>query len=268
MNANVYLQKSKNREKFVREVFEKFEIKKELKETKRVLLKPNIVSFEPYPTTTSPEMLKILLELLLEQKKEVVVADAPAFDAGPSGEIIENHPLKKICDEFGVEMVNLNTQEFKKVKSPSFQLNVSTFPFQFDFIVSLPVLKSHSTTGITGALKNQFGLLDSEQRVKLHLPLPRQDIHKAIAELNLIFKIDLWIVDAIETLIKTNEVRHGGEKKELGYMLAGRDPVALDTEGLKLLKKVDPNLRDKSPEDILHLKWAIDLRLGKANYLL
>jgi len=54
-----------------------------------------------------------------------------------------------------------------------------------------------------------------------------------------------FIVDAIETIIITNEIRYGGKKKYLGYMLAGKDPVSLDIEGLKLLQKIDPNLKDK-----------------------
>ena len=97
---------------------------------------------------------------------------------------------------------------------------------------------------------------------------PWKSIHKAIAELNLAIKPNFWVIDAVQTLINTNEVRHGGKLKELGYMLAGRDPVSLDIEGLKLLQKVDPDLKDKKPEDIPHLKYAIDLGVGQREYIL
>jgi uncharacterized protein (DUF362 family) len=256
----VYFSKTENRRKFVLEVLN--EIKKEIKRAKKILLKPNIVSFEPYPTTTHPEVLEACLEFLLNLKKEVLVADGPAFDAGSSEKIIENHPLKKVCDKFNIFLMNLNTQEMKKVKTESFELELSTLPFNFDFLISLPVLKSHGECGITGALKNQYGLLSPKDKARLH----GMNIHKAIAELNSVIKPNFWIVDTIQTLIITNEVGHGGKVRNLGFMLAGKDPVSLDIEGLKLLKKVDPNLKDKNPEDILHLKYAIDLGIGQRKY--
>ena len=265
--SSIYLQKTNNRKEFIVKVLK--EIEGELKTAKKVLLKPNIVSFEPYPTTTHPEVLESCLKFLLNfkprseisllwGKKEVLVADGPAPDAGSSKKIIEEHPLKKVCDKFQLSLVNLCSEPMKEIKTKSFEFKISAIPFEYDFIISLPVLKSHSTTGITGALKNQFGLLSPKDRIAFHA-LPWKNLHKAIAEINLVIKPNFWIVDAVQTLINTNEIRHGGKLKELGYMLAGKDPVSLDIEGLKLLQKVDPGLKDKKPEDILHLKYAIDL---------
>ncbi len=263
----IFLQKTQNRKKFVQEVFTKAEIKKELVRVKRVLLKPNIVSFEPYPTTTHPEVLEACLEFILNLDKKVLVGDGPAPDAGSSKKIIETHPLREVCTKFGLPLIDLSSGPMKKIKTRTFELNFSTIPFEVDYIISLPVLKSHGTTGITGALKNQFGLISPKDRIILHVS-PWKDIHKAIAEINLIIKSNCWIVDAIQTLIDTNEIRHGGKIRELGYMLAGKDPVALDLEGLKLLQKIDPKLSNKKPEDIPHLKYAINLDVGRPDYLL
>lgn len=257
----VLIEKTKNRKDFVKRAFEYFKVKREIKRAKKILLKPNIVSFEPYPTTTHPEVLRACLESLLELGKEVIVADGPAFDAGNSQKIIENHPLKRVCNQFKIELINLNKGPFKKVKTKSFVFEISPLVSECDFIISLPVFKSHTACLITGALKNQYGFLSPKDKVRFHT-LFGQDINKAIAELNQAIKIDFWIMDLVETLIGAQEVRHGGERKFVGYMLAGRNPVTLDTEGLKLLKKVDPSLRTKTPKDILHLKWAIGFRLG------
>lgn len=253
----VFVQKTRDREEFVKKVFEK-ELGESIKKAKNILLKPNIVSSEPYPTTTHPETLRTCVEILLNLGKEVLVADGPAFDAGESQEVIDNHPLKEVYERFKLKLINLDKGPFKRVKTKSFVFNIASLAFEVDFIISLPVLKSHGTTGITGALKNQYGFLSLQDKPRLH----RKNIHRAIAELNQIIGVDFWIVDAIETLIGTNEIRHGGKRRKLGYMLAGRDPVKLDTEGVKLLKEVDPNLIEKSPEDIPHLKWGIELGLG------
>lgn len=269
----VYLQKTQNRKEFTIKALEK--IKEELLQAKKVLLKPNIVSFEPYPTTTHPEVLETCLEFILNLKphsreislrgREVSVADGSAPDAGNSKKIIAEHPLKKVCDKFQLPLINLCAESMKKIKTRSFELNFPAILFEYDFIISLPVLKSHSQCTITGALKNQFGLISGKDRIMLHA-MPWKDIHKAIAEINLIIKPNFWIVDAIQAVIVTNEIRHGGKIKELGYMLAGKDPVSLDIEGLKLLKKVDPGLEGKSPEDVLHLKHAIEFGAGEKEY--
>lgn len=262
--SKVYLQKTEEREEFVRKVFELSEIKSQIEKVKKILIKPNIVSFESYPTTTHPDLLRACLRILTQAKKEIFVADGPAYDAGDSEKIIREHPLQKVCNEFNLELLNLNSQNFKKVETPSLELEISTIPFEYDFIISLPVLKAHDRCKMTGALKNQYGFLSLEQKARGH----GMDIDKIIAELNQVIKPNLWIIDAIQTLIGTNEVRHGGEKRDLGYMLAGKDPVSLDIQGLKLLQKLDPRLEYKSPQDIPQIKYALDLGLGNLSYKL
>jgi len=262
--AKVYIQKTEDRKGFVKKIFELPEIKKEMEKAKKILLKPNIVSFESYPTTTHPDLLRACLEILIPTKKEILVADGPAYDAGNSERIIREHLLQKVCNEYGLNLLNLNSQNFKKVKTPSFELEVSTIPFQCDFIISLPVLKAHSRCKITGALKNQYGLLSLEQKLRGH----GMDIDKIIAELNLIIKPNLWVIDAVQTLIGTNEVRHGGQLRNLGYLMTGKDPVSLDIQGLKFLRKVDPKLKNETFQNIPQLKYALDLGLGEASYKL
>ena len=92
------------------------------------------------------------------------------------------------------------------------------------------------------------------------------NIHRGIAELNTIFKPTLSIMDGIETLVKTNEVRHGGKHAELNILFAGTDPVSLDVFGLKLLQKIEPKLANKKPRDIKQIKYALDLNIGNEEY--
>ena len=116
---------------------------------------------------------------------------------------------------------------------------------------------------MTGALKNQLGFLSLSEKSRLH---SGNDVHRIIAELNRVTKPNLFIVDAVQTMITTNEVRHGGRPVELGYMLAGADPLSLDAVGLELLSKVEPKLKGKRVDDILHLKHAIEISGWNAIY--
>lgn len=52
----------------------------------------------------------------------------------------------------------------------------------------------------------------------------------------------------------------------LGYMLGGKDPVALDCLGLQLLKSVETSLRGQSPENVAYIAHALRLGVGDIEY--
>lgn len=253
--------KTNNRKRFVEKVLEIFE--PEIGKAQTFLVKPNLVSWEPYPTTTHPEILDAVLEFLSD--KDIVVSDAPAFDAGSSKRIMERSPLGEVCDSHGVPLVNLYETRAKRFVSPrGYRFHMLTLPLERDFVISLPVLKTHNSCQMTGALKNQFGYLTRRERVLMHVGL--KNIHQGIAELNVVAKPHLFIIDAVQTLVTAQEIRHGGKIRGFGYMLAGTDPVAIDCFGLELLKEVEPSLEGKSAEDVLHLKYSLDYEVGSKEF--
>jgi len=257
----VYWSKTDNRKEFVRKILGIFEL--EISKAQTFLVKPNLVSSEPYPTTTHPEVLDAVLEFL--SGKHVVVADAPAVDAGSSRKIVESSSLKEVCDSYGVPFLNLYGTKTRKIVSPrGYRFHMFTLPLEKDFVISLPVLKTHNQCQMTGALKNQFGYLPRRERILMHLPI--KNIHKGIAELNVVAKPHLFIIDGVRTFTSAQEARHGGTISDLGYMLAGTDPVALDCFGLRLLQQVEPKLGRKSPDDILHLKYSFNYQIGSKQF--
>ncbi len=241
--------------------------KDKIKTAKRVFVKPNVVSSEPYPTTTDPLVLDAVLSYL--SNHDVAVGDGPAFDSiwdRKAGNVARGHPLIRICKQHGIEFMNLNKQKYVRVKTDGNVLSMSAVPSSYDLKISLPVLKSHSICGLTGAIKNHFGLLKNSDRMAMHAR--KIDIHRGIAEISFKDKFDLFIVDAVETLIHAQEVRHGGERAYLGYMLAGTDPVSIDCAGFELLTMVDPKLRNINVENIAHIKYAALYGAGSRDYTL
>jgi uncharacterized protein (DUF362 family) len=152
----VYFSQNPYREHFVDQIFETFTTS--LQKAKKVFVKPNIVSYEPYPTTTHPEVLEAVLKRL--GGYEVVVGDAPAIDAGRSSRILQKSPLSEVCERYSVKFVNLYSEKMKTIQSSrGYKVKVSSMPLGCDFVISLPVLKIHGMVGLSGALKNQFGYL-------------------------------------------------------------------------------------------------------------
>ena len=259
--STVYWSRTDDRKEFAKRVLSVFGL--EICKAQTFLIKPNLVSSECYPTTTHPDLLDVVLELL--SGKDVLVADAPAIDAGSPRRIIENSPLKEVCDSHGFPFLNLYETKAKTfVSVRGYRFNMFTLPLERDMVISLPVLKTHNWCQMTGALKNQFGYLSRRDRILMHLRM--RDIHKGIAELGIMAKAHVFIVDAVQTLIGAQEARHGGKARDLGYLLAGTDPVSLDCFGLKLLQEVEPKLQGRSPEDILYLKYSLDYHVGSKKF--
>ena len=208
-----------------------------------------------------------MLEAVLKQLGgcEIVVGDAPAIDAGRSSRILEKSPLNEVCGRFGLKLLNLYSEKMKTMQSPrGYKIKVSTLPLACDFVISLPVLKIHGMVGLSGALKNQFGYLSKKDRFLMHCKI--KDINKGIAEVNAAIKTDLFIVDAVETMIKAQECRHGGCPAKLNTMIAGTDPVSLDLFGLQLLKKLEPKFEYKKSQAMKYIEYSSDYGLGNKDF--
>jgi uncharacterized protein (DUF362 family) len=257
----VYFSENWSRDGFVSQIMEIFQPC--LNKARKIFVKPNIVSYEPYPTTTHPEVLDAVLKRL--SGHEVVVGDAPAIDAGRSRTILQKSPLKEICDSYGVRLMDLYSEKMKTVQSSrGYKVKVSVLPLSCDFVISLPVLKVHGTVGLSGALKNQFGYLSRQDRILMHCKL--KNINKGIAEVNAALPTNLFIVDAVETMIGAQECRHGGCPAKLNTMMGGTDPVSLDIYGLQLLGNLQPKLDQERNQALRYIEYASSIGLGKKDF--
>lgn len=259
--STVYFSENSSREHFVEQILEIYS--SQLQKAEKVFVKPNIVSYEVYPTTTHPELLEAVLNHL--SNHEVIVGDAPAVDAGRSSKILQKSPLRKVCERYGVELVNLYSQKMKIVQSPrGYKVKVSTLPLLCDFVISIPILKIHGMVGLSGALKNQFGYLSKQDRILMHCKI--KNINKGIAEANVAVPTNLFIIDAIETMVKAQECRHGGCPAKLNTIIAGTDPVSLDLFGLQLLKQLEPEFEDKRNQAMRYIEYAESYGLGSKDF--
>lgn len=129
-----------------------------------------------------------------------------------------------------------------------------------DVYISIPVAKHHAGVIFSGNLKGLMGASSSETNRYMHSPDgdytydKHEYLAQCIADLNLIRKPDLCVVDAIEC--STNNGPSGpGNTVKPNKLLAGKDPVALDVYAATLLGFY--------PDDILTLKKAFDHGLGE-----
>ena len=108
---------------------------------------------------------------------------------------------------------------------------IASIAFEAKLIINLPILKGHTITRVTGAVKNLFGLVRRDTRRYLH----SHSLERAIAAIARQLPQSLHVVDARRQLQRAVFA----EARPLGYALAGLDPFAVDHFGARLLG-VDP----------------------------
>jgi uncharacterized protein (DUF362 family) len=141
----------------------------------RVAVKPNLTFPRHRPgVTTTPEALERVLRLLLDNSNRVWVLESDGgYGAWSCAEALEGHGIPEMCRRLGVTVVNCSA-------APSVSLQVEragrreAIPFPallvdaIDAFVSMPVPKVHCMTGVSLAMKNQWGLIPDPLRMHYH----------------------------------------------------------------------------------------------------
>jgi len=109
---------------------------------------------------------------------------------------------------------------------------------EFDFVVSIPVMKMHMHTGVTLAVKNMKGCLWRRSKVELHmLPPVGPDADKpldiAIADMASLLRPHLAIIDGTVGLEGLGP--SAGRPKPLDAVVVGGDPFAADAVACQLM---------------------------------
>lgn len=157
--------------------------------------------------------------------------------------------MADLCRRYGVPWVNMSKGPFKKLRVPNgLILKEVEAPeiLQRTTLITIPVMKTHGRTVITGALKNQWGCL-RELRHNYHLVLDR-----ALADVNVLFKPAFAVMDG--TVGLEGNGPKSGRPKVANRVLASGDAVALDTIAAKIM--------GFDPRDIGHIQLCAERGLG------
>ncbi len=196
----------------------------------KIFIKPNFSGRPPVISgeNTDPELLKILIETLLELGADKVFVGHGAL-LGTQDKIFSfSDIIKKGGFDFlykmkNVELVNLDKEEKELVEIEDFTFLIPKRIKEFDGHINFAKLKTHMETTVTFSLKNQMGLVSMADRIKMH----KNDLEEMIAHLAKTIKPDLNIVDGIISM-EGNGPHHGNSKKT-NLLIAGNDMVELDS---------------------------------------
>ena len=231
-----------------------------------VLLKPNVFAPRPAPTTTDPRVVAAVGELCREAGAgRVIVAEGRSISTAryrkaqnSTRACFEATGMDKAVGQARFEVVYLEEDEFVEVDLPGAQVlktaHVPRTIMEADVFINLPVMKIHSLTTVTLAIKNLHGVVSDYDKLYQHcyrdLALARK-----LTDLLRIRRIDLNVMDALVG----QEADHAadGRPVEMGLILASRDAVALDA--------VAGAVMGLSPEEVDTTPLAGEAGLGEAD---
>jgi len=136
----------------------------------------------------------------------------------------------KVCERCDVKWVNMSDGEFRVVPMPDGlafdEIRAPEILLRTE-LITIPTIKTHNKTTITGAIKNQWGCLP-KLRHNYHLVLDA-----ALADINSVVKPRFAVMDA--TVGLEGNSPKSGEPRVVDRVLASGDFVAMDTVVAKIL---------------------------------
>jgi len=231
-----------------------------VKRGQRVVLKPNM-SFARTPdfsATTHPLVVATVAQACMETgAQQVLVLDHTLQRAELC---LERTGIREACKIIpGVHVLALQERKFfGEIKIPQGKVleRVEVFKEILDghVLINIPVAKSHSATGVSLGLKGLMGMI--WDRESFH---SQYNINQAIADLATVIKPQLTILDATRALASGGP-GGPGEVKKPNLIIAGIDPIAVDSYGVSIVPWYGQNFRGRQVE---HLLVAHQKGLGK-----
>jgi uncharacterized protein (DUF362 family) len=219
---------------------------------KRVLLKPNLVEYEPGTVINTNPNVVVGAAIALKRAgaKNVVVAEGPGHRRDIEY-LTTSTGLYDHLREERLPFVDLNHDDVRRVALKSsftgmHELMLPAAIVDADLVVSMPKMKTHHWAGLTCSMKNLFGVVPGAVYGWPKNLLHYRGIENSILDINATVRPRLAIVDAVVGMEGDGPIM--GKQKHVGAVLMGPDPVAVDATAARIMQ-----LR---PERILYLSEA------------
>ena len=240
---------------------------------KKVALKANFNSADPFPASTHLDTLKAIVETLKRSgASKITLGERSGM--GNTRKVLEQMGVFTLAEKLDFDAVALDEMEkeawLKIERSGTHWLRgfyIAKLFATADRVVQTCCLKAHRFGGyFTLSLKNSVGLV--AKRVPSSLYDYMWELHGSpyqrhmIAEINKQYKPDLIIMDGIKAF--TNGGPEKGKEVQPNLMLASSDRIALDAVGVAVLRSygATSNIMKGRIFELDQLRRASELEIG------
>ena len=229
---------------------------------KRVLLKPNVgrVAEPGSGIVTDPEVVAAAIDVFREAGADVAIGESPIVGVDVQ-EAFAAAGMVDVAGRRDCPLIDMDRRPCVKMPVPEGRaiqsLKVCAEATEFDFVVSIPVMKRHMHTGATLAVKNMKGCLWRRSKVELHM-LPavlgseEKPLNVAIADMASVLRPELAIVDG--TVGMEGLGPSAGRPKPLDAVVVSADAFAADAVACQLM--------GTAAEEIPHLRMGAERGYG------
>ena len=211
----------------------------------RVLIKPNICFrhkiMPPYGMVTTSRIIEGVIQLLFEHGcKDISIGEGAIIGVFDELEPYTKRGFKgtgidKIAEKYGVKLIDFNQGPSHELDLGGVKVQVSRAALDTDFLINIPVLKTHFQTKVSLGFKNLKGCLSQDSKKRFHIS---KRLDTLICHLNEAIKSNLVIIDGIYMLEKGPETLVGvAHRKDL--IIASPDIFDCDVVGATILG-IDP----------------------------
>ncbi|MBI5018204.1 MAG: DUF362 domain-containing protein [Deltaproteobacteria bacterium] len=228
----------------------------------RVFVKPNIVLwtrravFPKWGVITTTRVLEDVIAHLKERGIDDITIGEGMVLFDPKDKITPSHAFeslghKVLEKKYGVKCLNVFERPFKKVDiGCGVKLNFNVDILESDFVVNIPVLKTHHQTVVSLGIKNLKGTIDVSSRKQCHSADTKKDLHYMISKLANKMPPGFTLLDGIYTTERGPSVN--GVIRRSNLLVGSRDVFSTDVVGAKLL--------GYEPHQVPHLVHAAEDR--------
>lgn len=211
--------------------------------TASIVLKPNLVLPSPPEdgATTHAGVLSGCLEYLQSHGYTDLSILESSWVGADTDQSFKVADYDRVCRDYNVPFYDVKKDDTIELKTPFRTMSVSKKAVSADLLIDLPVLKGHSQTNMTCALKNLKGCLPDREKRKFH----SDGLFSPIAALGASLMPRLIIVDSICGDLNFEE---GGNPVQTDRMFLGFDAVQIDAYGCRLM--------GLSLDDVAYIKMA------------
>lgn len=268
--SEVFLIETLDREAAVRSLFSKTDLAGF--SGKKVALKANFNSADPFPASTNINTLKATINVLKEAGvSEITLAERSG--GGNTRDVLEQRGVFALSKKMGFKVIVLDEQKrenwVKIDRAGTHWLRgfyIAKVFMDADAVIQTCCLKTHRFGGhFTMSLKNSVGLVAERfphavynYMWELHVS-PYQRL--MIAEINKFYKVAFVVMDATKAFVSGGPER--GTEVEPNLLLASGDRVAIDAVGVAILRKNGASsVMKKSIFELDQIRRAAELGVG------
>ena len=249
-------------------------IRKSLNPEDRVLIKANFNSDDPFPASSDLGFLGAVIELLRDEGiTNLTLGERVGWPWMPTSHVLEEMGVFKFAKEIDLPVRDFDSGPWMDVKLGEkakwwTKVGYHESLKEYDKIVFLPCMKHHFLARFTMSLKLIVGMTHPVDMQYMHADFDSgktdEPMDMKMIELSLPLGPDLIIMDGRKSFVTGGP--DDGEVVEPNVILASGDRIALDVEGVKILKTYPrDNLLQMPVWDLPIIKRAIELDLGSGS---